>query len=342
MIPYSINVFVILITYFIIQVIPIAKERKNKYFLFIAFFEFFLILAFRKPISDMIKYCQYYSIIGETSWKDLIYFSWEKGYIFLNKILYMINHSEQFFIIVTSALGLIGPYYFIKRYSKNYLMSVLLFIILSFFGYHYYVLRQMLALSVLLFSIRFIEERKLGKFILCVLLATSLHLTSILFLIGYFIFPLKITKKHFIRVMIIVAILIPLKGVLVKLVALVGYQEYIGVSTSDGYNLLIMMLGFLILFYIIASFRSKDKNEENTIFYNQFFLAVMLQVLATSQSVIARIVVDFYIAIIILIPNVIEDLKEEQKITIYGLMYLGIIVLAIISSGNLPIYQLNF
>ena len=115
MLSYVLNIIIVLLTYFICNALPIKKENKNKFFLIIAFIELFLILSLREPISDMIRYCQYYSIIGEMSWNELINFDWEIGYTVLNKILYMINQDERFFIVVTSALTLIGPYVFIKK-----------------------------------------------------------------------------------------------------------------------------------------------------------------------------------------------------------------------------------
>ena len=163
MLSYVLNIIIVLLTYFICNALPIKKENKNKFFLIIAFIELFLILSLREPISDMIRYCQYYSIIGEMSWNELINFDWEIGYTVLNKILYMINQDERFFIVVTSALTLIGPYVFIKKYSNNYLMSLIMFIAMNFFSNNYYILRQMLALSILLISVSYIKNRKFTK-----------------------------------------------------------------------------------------------------------------------------------------------------------------------------------
>lgn len=339
MIPYIFNIIIILLTSFIFHFIPIKKEKKDIIFLSIVFIEFFIILAFREPISDMIKYCQYYSIFGKMSWSELLDFEWEKGYTFLNKILYIINPDKRFFIVITSALSLIGPYVFIRKYSKNYLMSTLMFVAMNFFGYYYYVLRQVLALSILLISITFIRNKKIFKFIFCVLIATSFHKSSILFLLGYFIFNFKITNKYLSSVAIGLIVLMPFKNIIVKFVSSFIYQEYFGLSTSSGYELLFMMV---FIFGIIYVFNLLNvTNKDDTIFYNQYVFSMFLQVLATSQSVIARLVLDYYIAIIILLPNLFENLKKEQRLLVNVLAYVCIIFLAFVGGSNLPTYTIN-
>ena len=202
MVPYFVNIAIILLTYLIFYILPIKNKNKNKIFLLVVFIEFFLILALRKPISDMITYCKYYPVFGQMPWGDLLKVEWEKGYVFLNKILYMINPNERFFIIITSALSLIGPYVFIKKYSRNYLMASLMFVAMDFFGTYYYVLRQMLALSILLLSITFIKNKSLFKFVICVLIATSFHKSSILFLLGYFVFNFEISSRYLVYAII--------------------------------------------------------------------------------------------------------------------------------------------
>lgn len=340
MVPYIFNIILILLTGFVCHFLPIKKEKKNKIFLIVVFLEFFLILAVRKPISDMIKYCEYYSVFGKMSWGELLNFEWEKGYTFINKILYMINPSTRFFIIVTSAFSLIGPYVFIKNYSKNYLMSTLMFVAMNFFGYYYYVIRQVMALSILLVSIRFIKNKKFVNFLICVLIATLFHKSSILFLLGYFIFNFDITLKYLIKVIIGLTILFSIKNIVVNIIGSFIYQEYLGLSTSNGYELLLVMIFILGIIFVYKLFSNIEKND--TIFYNQYIFSIFLQILATSQSVISRLVLDYYIAIIIVLPNMLNAIKKEQKLLINTLAYLGIFILALVGGSNLPTYMINF
>ncbi len=336
MLSYVLNIIIVLLTYFICNALPIKKENKNKFFLIIAFIELFLILSLREPISDMIRYCQYYSIIGEMSWNELINFDWEIGYTVLNKILYMINQDERFFIVVTSALTLIGPYVFIKKYSNNYLMSLIMFIAMNFFSNNYYILRQMLALSILLISVSYIKNRKFIKFTICVLVATLFHKSSILFLVGYFLFNIKITNKYLNYLIIIFIALVPLRNIIVRYISGFIYQEYSGIQTSSGYTLLIIMLMVYGIMYI--AHLTKKTNNKDTIFYNQFIMAIVLQIFATSQSVISRLVVDYYVAIIIFLPNIIEKIEIKQRLLVKLLAYLVLFLIALFGYSNIPNY----
>ena len=331
MLSYISTIILIVITYFVIRILPIKNDLKNKIFLLSAFLEFFIILATREPISDMIKYCQYYKNIGITSWNNINIFDWEKGYIILCKLLYCINNDERFFIVVTSMLSLIGPYIFLKRYSKDYLMSLIMFVAFNFFYYYYFVLRQVLGLSIILLSIKYIEEKKPMKYIALILLASLFHKSSIIFLICYFIFNMKINKQTYIFFGGTLLLLLPMKNMIVSFINRFFYDEYIGVQTTSGIILFLMMVIIAIILFFLNN--NKEQRGSEKILFNQYIFAVLLQVLATSQSVIARLVIDFYIAVIVVLPNSINKITAQQRLTIKFIAYICIAIVGIINNN---------
>lgn len=134
-------------------------------------------------------------------------------------------------------------------------------------------------------------------------------------------------------------VIFPLKGTIVQFISSFVYQEYLGARTSSGYPLLFAMLFIYSIIYLFNLL--KLTNKEDKIFYNQYIMAIYLEIFATSQSVIARLVVDYYIAIIIILPNILENLKKEQRLLVKFIAYSLIIILSIVESANLPVYLVN-
>lgn len=63
-------------------------------------------------------------------------------------------------------------------------------------------LRQYTAIAILLFSLQYVIDRSFGKFIIIVLLATTVHQTAICFSLIYFVYPIKISKKYLLMTVI--------------------------------------------------------------------------------------------------------------------------------------------
>lgn len=58
-----------------------------------------------------------------------------------------------------------------------------------------YFVRSGIAIAILFFSIKYIQQRKFFKFIFFLILGAMFHRSVFLFIIAYFIFPLKISPR---------------------------------------------------------------------------------------------------------------------------------------------------
>ena len=112
-------------------------------------------------------------------------------------------------------------------------------------------------------------------------------------------------------------------NVITNFVVSIIYSNYsTWVNTDGGYFLFILFI-FVMLFTIYL-----DKyiiNEKSKSIYLCFFVAIILQVLAISSNPFARLVLDYYIVLIVMIPNSIMDTKiltEKQK----SLLCIGTII----------------
>lgn len=315
----------LLVWYFITRLIK--KDNKDSIFLIGAFAIFYIVLIFRKPISDMEFYLNKFHEIQHMNVVEMWLLTWEKLYILLNKIMGLFICSDRGFIIITSFIGLIGPYYFIKKYSKNYLIGVILFVVLGLYSYNFFIIRQTIAISIILFGMKYIEEKKFPQFLIITIIGTLFHKTTILFLLIYFIGNKKVEKKYLLQWSVILVATFLLKDFIMNQIYKIVYSNYIGrYGNSNGYERLILFATILIVAtYLYSRVKNSLDNKENniiTITYNMMLLTILFQIIATSQPTVARIANVFAYGIILLIPNLIEKVEhtEYKKILQIGLI----------------------
>ena len=206
----SINIvaiFIICVIYFGLKMFKLKKS--DDVFLILAFICLFVILAIRKEESDLIEYLRFFNIIGNLNFAEVInYGRFEIFYLIYNKIIALIFFNDRFFIVVTSIITLIGPYLFIRKYSKNYLLSIILFIALGLFHYSFYILRQAIAITFIVLSIDYIKQKKIFQFALFVIIASLFHTSSLIFLIAYPICNIKNMKVKVIIFLVFTILLV--------------------------------------------------------------------------------------------------------------------------------------
>ena len=118
----------ILLIYGITRIFIKDIKNRNKFFLDVSFVFLFIILAIREPYSDMNEYLKSFHWINGMSLKSFLNYNIEIFFKCLSYIIGKIWLNDRFYMIILDIITCVGPYMFIKRYSKNYLLSLLLFI----------------------------------------------------------------------------------------------------------------------------------------------------------------------------------------------------------------------
>lgn len=108
--------------------------------------------------------------------------------------------QSLFVIIIVSALLLNRNS--LRKYTPYFYTSFFLYICFYFFGREMGQIRQGLATAIVLFSIRFIIDRKLLQFIITVFVAASFHASSLVILPFYFIAHKEFSRKHYILILL--------------------------------------------------------------------------------------------------------------------------------------------
>lgn len=196
--------------------------------------------------------------------------------------------------------------------SKNKFESILIFITLFYLD-SLSIIRQWLAIAIILYGFKFIKNKLFFKYLICVITATLCHSSAIVSILIYFIYnyiPVKLNLafsilclffgKYIITVIFFVSFLAP-------------YQNYFTNLFINGGTKLIYIWYIFFVFVLLIFMRSKDrKNLEkyiSIICYGLVFPALL------GPSMGLRVSVYFNVFYIFLFPLVFN------KINFNGLRY---------------------
>lgn len=337
LIPFLLIIFIIILIYLIFK--KNVKSQKN--FLKISFIILFVFLAIRGESTgtDLPNYHFFYDLLSYYNIKDLLksnYF--EIGYTLYSYIIHLISNGNfRFFLVVTAFFSLIGIYDFIKRYSKNYLLSIIVYICLQYYLFIFSGLRQGIALSIVCFSIRFIVQRKFWKFLCLVCIATTFHLSALIFLPAYFLSEYDINdKKLFFAIGLIIIIYI-FRYNIVYLFASLFFSNYsLNDNFGNGYSLLVI---YFVIFIFISIFKrnflGKEELKLNNICYNYLYIGILIQVLATVEGNAHRATFYYLITILCTIPKISLIFSSKDKLLVNIILIILLIIYFILISGNL-------
>lgn len=153
--------------------------------------------AFRNPMSlpDIPEYASAYQEALKYSLKRVIEDGFETlksevGFRILIKSISFFFSSYIMLFIITSGIIIYSFYYTIKKYSRIYWVSVLIFIVCHF-AQSLFMLRAFLALSLILMSFPFILNRRIIPFLILNALAITIHMSSAIFLPVYFLYGIR-------------------------------------------------------------------------------------------------------------------------------------------------------
>lgn len=273
--------------------------------------------------KDISNYMNHFIINKNADWISVLLYK-EPAFSVLNKIIGTVTDNYQIFIAITSALILIGPTKVIYKYSKNPVMSYILYITMTFFAFSLSGLRQALAISILLWNYDALLEKKFIKFICGIILAVLFHKSVIIFLLIYFISRIEIKPIIFIFYTIVFLILFIFKAPILSFFVNNIFEQYsYTLSSSNSYIYMLTM--FCVLVFGLINYKAViEINKDALILYNMIIISVFIQLFGMESSNIVRLSELHYIFVIVFIPEVLNSIKD------FKIRWLGYILIFII------------
>ena len=183
-------------TIFLQGILFCSKKRKKFFYLF-TFLILFVLAGFRSWDigNDTLTYV--HAFMKSIDYPFLTFAShMEKGYLIFNYVLSLISSNPQAILIVNAIIIVGAAISFVRKYSLTPFLSILLFTILMF-GNSLNIMRQFLAISIIVvYGLKYVEERRFFPFFLVCLLAATFHRSAIICLAMYYFYNLKLNYKY--------------------------------------------------------------------------------------------------------------------------------------------------
>lgn len=331
---------------------------RKKQFVFVVFGIMTLISALRASTIGIdldLHYAKNYELISSVNWSDIPIFAtlkqYELGYCYFTKLLTYISTDVQFYIIFTSVViyGVHG-YFFYKK-SEDVILSSSLFMFFCLFYMYMNIVRQAIAVSILLLAYLIFSESKKKVhnyvvFVLLVILASVFHSSAILCLVYLLFDKLKFTKIHMLLGIVVTALLyVGYSFVYNFVLSILGgndkYSSYLDseefgvgyMNLQSIYYVIITLGAFLLGYYILvwkdktshklfAKQEYKVKSNESFMLYMSF-IAFACRLLIFKMSIITRFTFYFIPFVLILYPYAISKFKRRSNriilnLTVYG------------------------
>lgn len=128
----------------------------------------------------------------------------EKGFLVISSIIKTFSNSNVFYLLSISILTFYFFYKVLRKYCIYPLIGFCIYLSRFFLTRNMMQIRSALAFFIVLYFTNLVTERKFGKFLLIVLLASSIHYSALMFLPAYFICKIELTQKQILKIVLLV------------------------------------------------------------------------------------------------------------------------------------------
>lgn len=315
------------------------SENKNKFTIadFVVLLLIIVVAAIRYYVgADYESYYKLYNNITQFSIQQI----WENNSVIaFNLLMYFTKKVIQFdygIFLTTSVIIYPIIYIFMLKKSENPIQSLMLFFTLGFFNTTLNIIKQAIAMSIMLIATDNLNQKRIIRFVLLALLATLFHETAIIIAILLIIIKNIRPSQKMLLVSIIIGIILLL--LFTYLPNILHYIPFIETEKSSvyfsnqnlGYNSTMLakigVAGYLIfnviITYIIISNKEEiiNQNKDNQLYINMLLVAIPFNIIALKQRYLIRITFYFTIILIVLLPTLFKQLKNRQSRKVYILL----------------------
>lgn len=255
----------------------------------------------------------------------------EPGFKVFVVLLKSISEDYFFLQIISSLIDVIFLNYFFKKYSPQYVLGFILFLIFSGLIIEFNLIRNSKTIFLFIYSLQFIKERNALKYFICNGIGLFFHSSAIFYFPLYFFLHKKIPHQFVWGAFIIGNVLYLgqikfITPVVIALGNLVGgvyslmaetYSENSLYSTGYGITMgyVEKVLTFILFYRLYNKIGEFIKDEKVlNIFYNLFFIFIVTYLFLSEYSVlIDRMTTLFVMSNWILYPYVYAVLEKMFK-----------------------------
>ncbi|MCD0480310.1 EpsG family protein [Chryseobacterium sp. LC2016-29] len=264
----------------------------------------------------------------------------EPGYKVFVIILKSISEDYFFLQIVSSLIDILFLNYFFKKYSPQYVLGFIMFLVFSGLLIEFDLLRNSKAIFLFIYSLQFIKDRNPIKYFICNGIGLLFHSSAIFYFPLYFFlhkkFPSQLVWGAFIignvlylgQIKFITPIVVAIGNFFGGVYSLMaeGYSEDSLYNTGYGITMgyIEKFFTFILFYYSYDKIGELIKDEKIlNIFFNLFFIFTVTYLFLSEYSVlIDRMTTLFVMSYWILYPYVYAVIERMFKLVFTFILFL--------------------
>ncbi len=254
---------------------------------------------------------------------------YEEGFNILNKIVYFIYPNFSLMIAVCSVINCGFVFKAIYDNSINYAFSILFFVIGSLYFNSMNQIRQSMVIAVFLYTIKFIKQRKLLKYLIIIIALSTIHISAVILIPVYFLYGLKVKiSVHALVLGLSIALIIPLNYVIEFIISKTRYAWYLQSVYAQMTNFYLIgflfYLALLMLYVFYYYYGEDDEDKEYNFAVNMQLVGTAILIFSSSIPQINRLSICFYTPSVLFIPKMFKKERIQSRRIILVLIVISI------------------
>lgn len=250
--------------------------------------------------------------------------SYEPGFVLYSILCKSIFPNYFFWIFISSLIdiGLLRKIF--REYSVNVCLSFAIYFAIGAVIMEFNLMRNIKAILILILATKYIRERKIWKYFLCILGALLFHIVSIVFIPLYFVLDKKWPRSVLLGIFFVcmTVLLLQIKfitpllsttanflgGEYVAMFELYSASDFFASSYGVSFGLIERVMTFILVFYFYDKW--EDKKGNRYIFPNMVIIYFMcFSLLAEISVLLERMAYFFALSYCIFYPNLLKTLQ---------------------------------
>jgi hypothetical protein len=308
-------------------------------FIILAFIPIFLLSGLRVNVG--VDYSSYALWFDDIFTHGTSYF--EPGFMAMIEFIQLFTRDPQWLFIASSLLAIGGIFLAIKRQSVYPALSIFLFCTAGFLSHSMNLTRQFIAVAIILYVYHYTVNKRLGRYIIAVVIASLFHKTALIMLPVYFIMHAKLRPIHYIVMTIIAALTTVFQNQITNGLIANFYPQYynssfVGETISSKYYLVTSAALALTLILFLARRKLSMEVTKDRVLINTAFLIMLAHTFLTWLPLSNRISLYIDISLIVIIPLLISYATSKLTriiSTVLVLIYFSYVAyLSLLSNAN--------
>ena len=270
--------------------------------------------------NDTNEYIKFYNSSYYNNNKDF-----ETGYTALNIVIHKFTENPIYLFFIMSLLTMYFFYKYISYYTENELISILAYICIFYYIRDLSQMRAALAYAIVIYSSIYIIEKNPIKFIFFIIIATTIHFSSIFIIFIYPLSKLKFKRKHLYLILFISLLITKINWMEPSLSLISNFytNKYIKsfIIYTTYYEPRGIDVKFLLYFIIaIASVYIKDlknvKSEKYELNLYIFIFGIVIASIFNRSEVISIRLSELYITSLIITISYFKNITTNKYLNL--------------------------